>query len=812
MFSHLRQAVRLLLKSPGFTLTTILILGFGIGANTVIFSFINSVVLKPLPYANANRLVLIVQTFRNLDTVPLNYADYLDFKASQYSFEDMAVSTQNTFTLTGQSDPERINGLYVDSSFFSVLDRPFVAGGPFGHVTDKADSSGVVVISEHLWRGRFRSDPKILGMNLILDGRSFQVVGVTAGHADELGRADLYVPVSASPLFDQYQSVRAFYNFFCFGRLKEGIRLGQAQADLAVINQDLIARYPATKAGFGIRLAPYIDVVIGGFSAILWFLEAAVAALLLITCANVANLLLARARERQKEMTIRAALGASRWRLTLQLFAESLVLALTGGGLGLLIGFVSVEAIKAFGPADLPRFQETRVDTGSVTFVLVTTLLTALLFGLLPAWAGSRNDLVSALKKDGERSGTAGPQRQRSQALLVGGQVALAGMLLIGAGLLTRSFQALQSIPLGFNPKSVLTADIFLSDAKYADQTKCQIFFDLLLEKVGRLPGVTSVAFNNNLPFHNRDIEGFGVAGQPDVDLPHAPLLDSQVISPNYFRALEMPLLRGRMFDLPDYQAGKEKVVIISKRIADRYFPDRDPIGQQIFDLNYLVGLKRNYYTIVGVAPNVQRDSPEVQQTPFQAYYPYCEDPTTPPVSINAGTVILRTEADPQSLTISLREIVSTMDPGVSLSNITSFDEFIGNTFMIRQVAMIVVGLFSIVALCLAAIGLYAVLSYSVIQRKRELGVRMALGAKPVNILGLVIGQGIRVAMGGLMIGIGIALILFQFIPGVLYGVSATDGFALGSAVVVLGLAAALACLLPGLRATRVNPMTALRE
>ncbi len=810
MLSRLRRTVRVLLKSPGFTLTTILILAFGIGANTAIFSFIRGVVLKPLPYANADHLVLIVQTFRNFDTAPLNYADYLEFKASQHSFEDLAVSSQNTFTLTGQGDPERINGLYVDGSFFGVFNRTFVIGRPFDRAADKSDSSSVVVISEHFWRTHFQSDPKVLGKNLVLDGESLQVIGVTRGQADETGRADLYVPVSSSRFFQQFMSVRPNRSFLCFGRLKDGFALGQAQADLATINQDLIARYPATNAGFSIRVMPYLDAVIGGFSAILWLLEAAVASLLLITCANVASLLLARGKERHKEMNIRAALGASRSNLIVQLLTESLVLALTGGGLGLLLGFLGVEAIKALGPPDLPRFQETSVDAVSVTVALATTFLTALLFGLIPAWAGSRSDLLSALKEEGERGGTAGPQRQRSQAFLVGGQVALAVILLIGAALLTRSFQELQNVPLGFNPKNVLTTDVFLSDAKYADQAKCKTFFDTLLEKVSRLPGVTSAAINDSLPFHNRDFNGFGVTDQPAVDLAHTPLLDPQVISPDYFRTLQIPLLRGRRFDERD-QTNQEKVVIISQSIADRYFSGQDPIGKQIHDINDLSGFKRNYYTIVGVVPNIQRDSPETQQTPFQAYYPYAEDPT-PPLSVNSATVILKTTADPHVMATALRKIVVTLDPGVSLSNVGSFDDLVASSFTIRQIAMMVVGVFSIVALLLAAIGLYAVLSNSVIQRRRELGIRIALGAPAANILGLVIGQGIRVVSIGLAVGVAAALILLQFVQSVLYGVSAGDGFALVSAVMALGLAASLACLLPAMRAARTNPITALRE
>ena len=812
LFSHFRCTVRVLLKSPGFTITTILILGFGIGVNTAMFSFINGVVLKPLPYPKTDRLVFVAQTYQNFNTVPLGYADYLDFKAGQHSFENLAVCTQNNFTITGHGGPDRFSGLYVDGPFFQVFGRPFIIGQPFGESADNVNSSSVVVISEHLWRTRFHADPRIVGTNISLDGRSFQVVGVTPGEADEIGRADLYVPVSSSPLFQRFKTVRTIHDFLCFGRLKEGSTLRQAQAELEVLQRGLAISYPKTNAGFGIRVARYLDTVVGAYAGILWILEAAVACLLLITCANLANLLLTRAKERRKEMTIRAALGAGRLHLVLQLLAESSLLAVIGGAIGLLIAFSAVELIKMSGPADLPRFQETRVDGPCLLFVFGVTLLATLLFGLFPAWAASKANLVSDLKEEGERTGTTGPQRQRSQALLVGGQVALAALLLVGAGLLTRSFQALQNIPLGFNSRNILTAEIFLPDPQYADQAKCNAFFDALLDKVGDLPGVTAAALNDNLPFSNQNVAIFGVAGQPDPDTAHMPILDRQEVSPNYFHAVGIPILRGRLFNDQD-QASNEKVVIISESIAKKYFAGQDPIGKQIDDFGDMVGLPRTFYTIVGVAANIQHDNPESDQTGFQGYYPYAQASVSPlALVVNSGTLLVKTAGDPYSALTAVRKVISTLDPDVPLANVSSFDDLIAKTFAIRRVAMMVVTLFSAVALLLAAVGLYAVLSYSVIQRTHEIGVRMALGAPSWNILSLVIGQGLRIVGIGLVVGLAAALILFPFVQSVLYGVSSVDGLALASAMLVLGLAASLACLLPALRATRINPITALRE
>jgi putative ABC transport system permease protein len=811
LISHLRYPIRVLLKSPGFTITTVLILGLGIGANTAIFSLINGLMLRPLPYPSADRLVLFVQTFQNFDTVPLGYADYLDFSGGQHSFANLTAYNNNDFTLTGQGDPERISGLYVTGTFFKVLGRPFLIGRPFGEADDQPDAANVVVVSEHLWRTHFHADPKIVGRSLTVDGRSFQVVGVTPGQADETGRADLYVPVSHDPLFEQFKNLRGVHSLVCIGRLADGTTRQQALADLQVINQNLIARYPITNSGFGVRLMRYLDGVVGSYSAVLFLLEAAVTCLLLITCANIANLLLGRSQARRREITIRAALGAGRLRLVLQLLAENSLLALAGGLLGLAISFAAVEAIKAFGPQDIAHLQETRVDAASLLFVLGISLFTAILFKLFPAWIASEAGFASTLKDKGERGSTAGPQRQRSQAFLVGGQVARASILLIGAGLLARSFQVLHSIPLGFNPHNVLTTDIYLADAKYADPAKCTVFFDTLLDKVGHLPGVTAVAINTNLPFHGENVGSFGVAGQPDSDLAHMPLLDPQFISPGYFTALGIPLLRGRVFNQQD-RADKQRVVIISERIAERYFAGQDPIGKQIHDMNDLSGLPRNYFTIVGVVANVQHGNPESQQTPFQAYYSYAQSTNALDSINNSGTLVVRTQGDPPAIANAVHKVIAEIDPKVSMATAVTFDDLVWKTFAVRRIATVVVSLFSTAALLLAAVGLYAVLSYSVIQRRHEIGIRMALGAQTINILRLVVRQGLRIVLIGLVVGVLTALTLTQFIGSVLYGVSATDPVTLGISVLVLGLAALIACMLPAVRATRINPITALRE
>jgi len=807
LLSYLRYAIRLLLKSPGFTITIILILGLGIGANTAIFSLIDGVLLRPLPYPNANRLVRIVQPTQEIAQMPMAYSDYLDFRASQHTLQDLTVYYRDYLQIIGNGDPERIDGAYVSGSFFSVLGKSFLIGRPFGEAEDTV-AANVVVLGDRLWRTRFHSDPRVIGTSIKLSGRSFQIIGVTPEQANEMGQIDLYLPFSLNSLFTDVKSRRSGHMDNCIGRLKDGATLQQAQADFEVINQNLITRYPATSSGFGIRLVPFLESVVGDYSGTLWLLGGAVACLLAITCANAANLLLARARERKKEITIRAALGASRQRLLIQLLIESLVLALIGGGVGLLTANWAIALIKTLGPGDITRLQTISIDHSALIFIFALTLLTTLLFGLLPGLVISRASLTSALRDEGSRTGTAGPERQRSQSILVIGQVALAFVLLIGAGLLMRSFLALQTAPLGFDIHRVLTTDIYLADSKYADDSQRKVFFDTLLDKTRRLPGVMETGINDQLPFYRGDFENLSIVGKPAPDRDQLPWMVRQIVSPGYFRVLKIPLLRGRLFDDRD-QSGKENVVIINESIARRFFPG--PLGKQTEDLGNLFGKEHHYFTIIGVVADVNHDSPEIQETPFQIYYPYTQS-AGGFGTLKFATMVVRAEDDPHSVIMGLRKAVATLDPDLPLSNVGSYGELIAKTFGTKRLAVTIVSLFSGAALLLAAIGLYAVLSYSVSQRTREIGVRMALGAQSSNIIGLITRQGLKIVGIGLVIGILAALALARLIASVLYGVSASDPITLVASVLVLSLTGLLACLLPAYRATRIDPITALKE
>jgi putative ABC transport system permease protein len=810
LISHLRYTLRLLLKSPGFTVTAILILGLGIGANTAIFSLVNGVLLKPLPYPNADRLFHLYRTFKNDNTSGFDYPDFADYCTAQHSFSGLAAFGSDWFHLTGRGPAQQIPGLYVSGAFFEVMGRPLILGRPLDEADDRPGSAAVVVLSEQLWRSHFNSDPNIIGTSIVLNSRSFQVVGITPGQADEEFSVELYAATNQDPDFAPNKKIRRGAPYYeCVGRLRAGVTLPQAQAELEVIQQNLIAMYPATDAGYGIRIAPYLEGVVSDYSTTVWLLEAAVACLLLITCANVANLLLARAQERLKEVTIRAALGASRSRLVAQLLTESVLLSFGGAILGIGIAVWSLHAIKTADSSDIPRVQEVTIDNGSLAFVLLVMLVTALASGLLPAWTGSSVNLASALNREGERAGTSS-HRQRSQAISVAVQVALSCLLLTGASLLMRSLQAIQSVSLGFRTDHILTAEVYLADAKYPTQPACNVFFDKLLARAQELPGVMSAALVNDLPFSGGfGKNAFGIVGQPDPLLKDMPISRSQIVSIDYFRTLGIPLLCGRLFngqDGPD----KENVIVVTNEFAARFFPGQDPIGKQIHDVNS-IGLKPNIYTIVGIVPEIQHDRPDFPRASYQVYFLYSQSPYAPRIT-NDFTLVLHTQNDPRALVSDLRETLAGIDPSLPLTSIYPFDQVIYDSFASRRLQMTLVGVFSVAALVLAVVGLYGVLSYSVTVRKRELSVRMALGAQPGSILNLIIRHGFKIAGIGLFIGLLGALMLSSLLETMLFNVPALDPVSFGGSVLVLGLATFLACLIPAWRATRIDPIKALRE
>ncbi len=790
------------MKSPGFTITTVLILGLGIGANTAMFSLVDAVLLRPLPYPEPGRLIKLWETFPNSSEYsPVSYPDYLDWRSNQRTFDDLSLFRPSDFNLSKDGDPERFRGAYITASYFRVMKISPLVGREFSEEEDRAGMARVVLLSERLWRSRFQGDLGIIGRKLILNGNSLEVIGVIPATFDVARRADLYVPLSLNP-DRSFVSSRDRYQFDCIGRLKEGITQEQAEADLLLISSNLQVRYPGTNAGVNVKLIPLLKSVVGEYSATLWFLMGAVGFLLLITCANVTNLLLSRAVGRHREIVVRAALGASRRRIIGQLMMESFVLSILGGVLGLLLTFWIGDGIIALGPKGVPRLQEVRVDSIVFVFSLLVTVATAFLFGAVPAWRISRTDLNSALKEEGGRGGSIGRQQSRSQAILVIIQVSLACVLLMATGLLGRSFQKVQDVQLGFRPDHLLTAGISLPPSKYSADVNRRGFYENLLERTMQIPGVHAAAVSSNLPFsgHNSE-QGFVIPGQAETQ--QGPAYEAQIVSPDYFRAMEMPVLRGRGFDSTDRQ-DKPLVIVIDETFARRYFSDRDPIGQQISDNEE--GQPGKQYTIIGVVPTVRHDGLDAEPKYVQAYFPFAQNPS--PVI----RLLVRAESDPLSLTNSVRKAVLSVDPDQPIFGVETMESLVGNSLAGRRLSMILASVFSALALFLTGAGLYGVLAYSIGQRTREIAIRIALGAPTSNIFELVVRQGFTLVGTGLIIGILAALIFSRSIGSILYGVSANDPLTLGLTVLVLGFAGVIACLLPALRATRISPIIALRE
>jgi putative ABC transport system permease protein len=813
LISHLRYSIRLLLKSPGFTITAVLILGFGIGLNTAIFSLINAVILKPLPFSSPEQLVQLFMPFQNVDDMPFDYPDYEDIKAAQRSFQELATFTPDDMNLTGRGTVERIEGAFVSPEMFAITGHGFLLGRPFTKDEDKLGGSHIVVLSEKFWRSHFNADRGVIGTTLTISGRALEVIGVAPAQAFESWSSDVYLPIHL--MRGTEFNARDRHYFECLGRLKPGVTLSQAQADVESIHRDLMNLYPTTDKDYRIRLAPLLDTQVGDYAATLWLLGAAVTSLFLIAAANIVNLILARTLDRRKEAAVRTALGASRFHLVGQSLLESACLSFFGAAAGLIFSLLAIEIIRVLSPQDgLARFQDVGFDAETWIFFLGVTILSWFLFGLFPAWTLTEINVGYTLKDDG-RAATISQKRQRTQTILVTVQVAFACVLVIAATLLVRSFQITQSVPLGFNPDHVLTARIYLTGVKYGRGTDTEpalsaahtaeivTFFDTLLQRVRSLPGVASAALNSIPPFHGFETDPFYIPGEPDPE--PAPVCGTQAISADYFRTLQIPLLAGSDFSSRD-RTDKQPAVIIDEAIARRYFADKNPIGEQIAFGGEISGYNRIAYTIVGVAHNVRVSNPGETQPAYQAYFPDTQLPS------NAETLLLRSAVDLNALMPAIRKLIASIDPDVLVSRTVTFDDVLAERSATRRLGVFLVSLFSGSALLLSAVGLYAVLAYSVAQRKREIGVRIALGAQTLNILRVVVQHGMKMVGTGLIIGIAAALVTARFIQGILYGVSSNDPITLGIAVLVLALAGLLACLLPALRATRTDPIKALRE
>lgn len=793
MLQDLRFGVRMLLKQPGFTFIAMLTLSLGVGANTAIFSVVNAVLLRPLPYENPGQLVRLWADNAGQRTEQNQFspAEITDFRAQLTAFEEIGLFDYGlSANLTGTAQPERVNGSEASPSLFTTLRVKPILGRTFLPEESEVGKSKVALISEGLWKRGFGADPNFAGRTIQLDGESFTVVGVLPATFKFPENVDLWLPFSFTA--NDWQTDRAHYYVEAVGRLKPGITLAQAKADVEAIAQRLAPGFPAFKKKWGITLVPLHEQVVGKVSSTLWILFGAVGFVLLIACVNVANLLLTRAAARQKELTIRAALGASRLRVVRQLLTESLLLALIGGGAGALL---AVGLVKLFSTAmvnRLPRAEEVTVDAPVLLFTLLIALVTGVVFGIVPALQASKLNLNETLKEGGRHSSGA---RSRLRNALVVLEIALSLILLTGAGLLVKSFWRLQNVSAGFDPRNVLTMQVTLPKTQYPKTESQNAFVQRTLQGLETLPGVKAAAATINLPMAGTWGMGYGVLGRDNA--PNQ-IADNASITPGYFQTMGIPLVQGRDFSERDTTDGAP-VIIISEALARKHFANESPLGQRI-----RAGGNRE---IVGVVADVKPRGLELAVKP-QIYLPYAQKTT----AASFITFTIRAEQEPLNLASAAVNQITNLDKNLPVANVRTMEQVVALTLVQRRLTMALLSVFATVAAVLAAIGIYGVISYSVAQRTHELGIRMALGAHSKNILALVLGQGLKLILVGVALGLIGAFWLTELLKDLLFTVRTTDPLTFVIVALVLGMVALVACYLPARRATKVNPITALRH
>lgn len=800
LWQDLRYGVRMLLKQPSFTVVAVITLALGIGANSAIFSVVNAVLLCPLALGEPDQLVNLYETLPQgggaLGSV--STPNLFDWREQNDVLTGIAAFTPSDFSLQGTDSPQRINGASVSHNFFDLLGVAPLMGRGFVEGEDQPGNNHVVVISEQLWRRNFGADPQIVGKEITLSGENFTVVGVMSSGfrlpSRMIGAADAWVPL----VFSQNQlSNRGSHWLATFGRLKPGVGLAQAQEQMSIIGSRLEQQYPNQQQGRNIKLVPMQEDAVQGVRPALLVLLGAVGFVLLIACTNVANLLLARAAGRRREIAIRTALGASRGRLVRQFLTESVLLSTAGGALGLFIAKWGVNGLVALAAGILPRAGEVSLDGRVVVFTLGISVMTGLIFGLAPALQVSKADVQDALKEGGNAGNS--PHRNRVRAALVVAEVSSALVLLIGAGLLINSFMRLQQVDTGLRPENVLTCKITLPLAKYPTSDSMANFYGQLFDRVSSLPGVQAVGATNLLPIQQTGTNGeITIEGHAPDPSGHGPLVEYRIATPDYFRALGIPLVAGREFTSQDQQ-NTEPVLIVNQTFARRLLPDEDPIGKRILNFG------PNGAKIIGVVGDVKQSGLTNSIRP-ELFMPYTQG-----IWARTMTVVTRAASDPAKVAVMVREAVQAIDPNQPIYGVQTMENVISGSLSSQRLNMALLGIFAAVALILALIGIYSVMSYTVTQSTREIGIRMALGAQAGDVLRLVVGHGLVLTLIGVALGVTAAFALTRLMSSLLYGVTATDPLTFIVVPAMLILVAVVSCYVPARRATKVDPMIALR-
>jgi putative ABC transport system permease protein len=799
--NDIRYAFRNLSKRPAFTIVAALTLALGIGANTAIFSAIYSLLLKPLPFPELNRVVAIWDKMpsRGVKHNEVALANYLDWQAQSQSYEQLALYRWWSANLTGIDPPERIQGFLVTANFIDVTGMKPIMGRNFTAEENQPGKDRVAIITHSLWQRRFGGDPNIIGKTITTNSIVRTVIGVMPERFNFPKGAEVYAPLQFSP---DVVGNRESHGYYVIGRLKPGVSIAAAQAEMDNVTARLEQQYPQTNTGWGATVFPIVADTVRMYGTALWVMMAAVGFVLLIACANVANLMLARATGRQKEIALRAALGASRWRIVRQLLTESLLVALLGGALGTLVGLWGIDALRASNPGEAAKFapgwHQLGINYAVLAFTVGLSLLSGIVFGLAPAWQVSKPNLNDALKESGRN--VSGSSHGLRSALVVF-EVAMSLVLLVGAGLLFRSFVSLLKTDAGFNPNNVLTMNLVLPFAKYKDEPQRAAFYSDLVQRVKAHPGVESAAVVNFLPLGgSNSSEAYLVDGEPEPAPGNENEGRYRVCTPDYFHTMGIPLDKGRTFTEQD-KAGAPEVAIVNETFARKHWPNQDPIGKRI--RFYGPPERAGWRQIVGVIQDVKHEL-NLEVTP-EFYLPYAQDPWSGMV------VVARTTVEPTSLAAAIRSDVWAIDKDQPVFDVKTMQEVRAISVTLYTFSSVMIAIFAGVAMLLAAIGIYGVMAFVVTQRTQEIGIRMALGARQIDVLRLVVTSVMKLALLGLAIGLVGAWGVTRFIESLLVGVQPTDLLTFTVVSAVLMAVALLACYLPARRATKIDPLEALR-